>query len=139
MLTKQIENTIIVRLDKGEEILSCLREVCATYGVRAASITGIGAVKGTTIGMYDLETGRYSDLQLPSFLELTNLSGNVSTLDGAPFLHVHVTLADEHGHAFGGHLKQAFIGATAEIFFTVFDTNIDRAHDDATGLNTFHW
>ena len=139
MLTKQLENTIIVRLDKGEEIHSCLREVCETYGVRAASVTGIGAAKGVTIGMYDLETGRYSDLQLPDFMEITNLSGNVSTLDGEAFLHLHITLADENGHAFGGHLKRAYIGATAEIFFTVYDTNIDRAHDDATGLNTFHW
>ncbi len=86
-----------------------------------------------------METGRYSDLQLPNFMELTNLSGNVSALDGETYLHVHITLADEHGHAFGGHLKSAIIGATAEIFMTVFDTNIDRARDDATGLNTFHW
>ena len=139
MLTKKVNDTIIVRLDKGEEILGCLRTVCAEYGVRAASITGIGAVKGTTIGMYDLETGRYSDQPLPDFMELTNLSGNVSALGGEPYLHVHITLADENGHAFGGHLKEAFIGATAEIFVTVFDTNIDRARDDATGLNTFHW
>ena len=33
MLTKQVDNTIIVRLDKGEEILACLRAVCAEYGV----------------------------------------------------------------------------------------------------------
>ncbi len=139
MLTKNVNDTIIVRLDKGEEILASLHAVCAEYGVRAASITGIGAVKGTTIGMYDMETGRYSTLPLPGFMELTNLSGNVSALDGETYLHIHVTLADENGHAFGGHLKEAFIGATAEIFFTVYDTNIDRARDDATGLNTFHW
>ena len=139
MLTKKVNDTIIVRLDKGEEILGCLRAVCAEYAVRAASISGIGAVKGTTIGMYDMETGRYSDLKLPTFMELTNLSGNVSALNGETYLHVQITLAGENGHAFGGHLKEALIGATAEIFVTVFDTNIDRARDEATGLNTFHW
>ena len=128
-----------MRLDRGEEIVACLRKVCVTYGVRAASITGIGAAKGVTVCMYDFETQQYADTPLPQFLEITNLSGNVSTKDGEAYLHLHITLADGTGHAFGGHLKEGIIGATAEIFLTVFDTNIDRARDEVTGLNLFSW
>lgn len=137
MLTTKVNNTIIVRLDRGEEIVASLRAVCETYGLRAAAIGGIGAVKGATVCLYNIETGRYSDTVLPQFLEMTNLSGNVSVMDGAPYLHLHITLADGNAHAFGGHLKEAFIGATAELFVTVLDTEISRVRDEATGLNLF--
>lgn len=137
MLSKQVNNTIIVRLDRGEEILASLKKVCEEYRVRAASVVGIGAVEGTMIGVYDMQAGQYCDTELPQFMELTNLTGNVSTMQGERYLHLHVTLADTSAHAMGGHLKKAIIGATAEIFITVYDTVIDRVRDDATGLNLF--
>ena len=137
MLSKQVNNTIIVRLDRGEEILSSLKKVCEDAQVRAGSIIGIGAVEGTTIGVYDLENGKYCDTELPQFMELTNLTGNVSTMQGESYLHLHVTLADKSARTVGGHLKKAIVGATAEIFITVYDAVIDRVRDDATGLNLF--
>ena len=139
MNAKQFGNTIAVRLEKGEEICASLKEVCTKYAVTAASITGLGAVKGATVCLFDPNERQYHDTELTAFLELTNLTGNASVMDGACYLHLHITLADGNGHAFGGHLKRAVIGATAELFITVLPGTIDRVHNEETGLNLWSW
>ncbi len=139
MLTQNMNGVIAVRLDKGEEIVASLRKVCEDYGVTCAKIDGIGAVSGAKVGMFDTATKEYHETALERFLEVTNLCGNVSQQNGEVYLHLHITLADDRGHAFGGHLKKAFIGATAELFITKLDGKIGRARDEATGLNLFVW
>ena len=139
MLTKQFGTTIAVRLDRGEEICESLREVCETFGVTAGMIQGLGAAKNATVGLFDLEEKQYHETALTGFFEITNLTGNVSVMDGDCYLHLHITLADESGSAFGGHLKKAVVGAVAEIFITPLSGTIERAADDATGLNLMTW
>ena len=139
MLTQNMNGVIAVRLDRGEEIVASLEQVCAQYDVQAAKIDGIGAVRDTTVAMFDLSKKQYHETSLPQFFELTNLCGSASRKDGAVYLHLHATLADEKGNAFGGHLKKATIGATAEIFLTALDGKIERKTDEETGLNLFSW
>ena len=139
MLTKNMNGAIAVRLNRGEEIVGCLRKVCEQYGVFAGKIDGIGAVRGTTVCMFDLTEKQYHETELPQFLELTNLCGNVSEKDGEVYLHLHATFADESGKAFGGHLKAAVVGATAELFVTPLDGKLGRKTDEETGLNLLDW
>lgn len=139
MLTQNMNGVIAVRLDKGEEIVASLRKVCEDYGVTCAKIDGIGAVSGAKVGMFDTATKEYHETTLAQFLEVTALCGNVSQQNGQVYLHLHITLADGAGNAFGGHLKEAVIGATAEIFVTKLDGRIDRVLDEGSGLNLFSW
>ena len=139
MLTQNMNGVIAVRLDKGEEIVTSLRKVCEQYGVTCAKIDGIGAVSGAKVGMFDTATKQYSETVLEQFLEVTALCGNVSQQNGSCYLHLHITLADGQGNAFGGHLKEAYIGATGEIFITLLDGKINRRTDETTGLNLFDW
>ena len=135
MKTKQSGNLIAVRLDRGEELVASLQALCEELDLCSAIVTGIGAAKGATVCMFNMETGQYANTELPQFLEITNLSGNVTRKDGKPYLHLHITLADGAGNAFGGHLKRAVIGATAELFLLRNDLAIERKLDAETGLN----
>lgn len=139
MISKRMGNTLAVRLNIGEEICEQLKAVCNEYNIKAGSVLGIGAVKGAVLGVYDIESRQYTENRFDSFMELCNLTGNVSEMNGDCYLHLHVTLADEKGNAFGGHLKSATIGATAEIFITVLDGEIGRKPDEETGINIFEW
>ena len=139
MISKRMGNTVAVRLNIGEEISEQLKKVCKEYGIRAGSVIGIGAVKGAVLGVYDIESKQYSENRFDSFMELCNLTGNVSEMNGDCYLHLHVTLADEKGNAFGGHMKSAVIGAPAEIFITVLDGEIGRKLHEETGINIFEW
>ena len=139
MLTQNMQNVIAVRLDKGEEITESLFAVCRKYDVTCAKIDGIGTTQGARVCLFDTAQKQFHETYLPQFLEMTNLCGSVTQQDGQPYLHLHITLADENAHAFGGHLKSATVGATAELFLTVLSGNIQRTFDEETGLNLFTW
>ena len=55
--------------------------------------------------------------------------------EGRVYLHVHAAFADEYGELRGGHLKEAVVSATCEVFITRFDMDLDRRFDPETGLN----
>jgi predicted DNA-binding protein with PD1-like motif len=68
-------------------------------------------------------------------LEITSLTGNVSIKDGKPLVHVHVTLADKKGNAFGGHLAEGTIVFACEVCIQVFQGEpLKRGFDKTTGL-----
>jgi predicted DNA-binding protein with PD1-like motif len=52
-----------------------------------------------------------------------------------PFIHAHITIADQQFGTFGGHLKEAIVGATCEIYLTRLRGKIQRIKDEITGLN----
>ena len=139
MLTQQMQNVIAVRLDKGEEIVESLLKVCGEYDVTCGKIDGLGTTEGASVCLFDTTEKQFHETYLPQFLEMTALCGSVSQQNGQPYLHLHITLADGHANAFGGHLKSAVVGATAELFLTVLPGTIDRAFDENTGLNLMTW
>lgn len=137
MKEKLIENNIVLRLEIGEDIVDCVKKVCNAHNVRAAYITGIGALKKVVVGVFNMETKEYKANEYNCFTELTALCGNVSFMNGESYVHLHASLADENGNAFGGHLNEGIVGATAEIFITVLNGTVNRVHCDETGLNVF--
>ena len=48
----------------------------------------------------------YEHHELQGGHEVLSGLGNVSLLDGEPFVHIHMTVADNEGKAFGGHLDE---------------------------------
>lgn len=137
MKEKVIGNTVVLRLEIGEEIIESVKEVCTRRNIKAAHITGIGALKKAVVGVFNMDTKVYKSNEYNCFTELTALCGNASVMNGDSYIHLHASLADEEGRAFGGHLNEGVIGATAEIFITVLDGSIERVHCDETGLNVF--
>lgn len=135
MKFRQEGNLIILRLDKGEEIFSSTMAVCRSLNVRCGIISGLGAVSSCTMGVYDVEEKKYYQNEFKGAFEVANLTGNVTTKDGECYLHIHITLGDDKGSAFGGHLNEAIISVTAEIFIQTFSLEVERKVDGAIGLN----
>lgn len=135
MFCKNIGNVIVLRPEIGEEIVSCVSEVCTAQNLKSAVIHGIGAVKSAKIGLFDFDKGEYKENEFNQFMELTSLEGNMTKMNGETYIHLHANFGDESGRAFGGHLKEAVIGATGEIFIFPLDEEITRFHDNVTGLN----
>lgn len=72
-------------------------------------------------------------------MELTSLNGNITTMEGESYLHLHASFGRSNGEMLGGHLYKAYISATSEIFIHTIDDEIDRAKDPTTGLNVLHF
>lgn len=135
MLSKRIGNTLIVRVDRGEELIEGIKTAIKKEKIRLGIVSGIGAASSTTLGVYNVEEQKYYQSVFNGIHEITHLAGNVSEMDGETYLHLHITIADEKGHAHGGHLNEAIIGATSEIFIQIIDGSVDRYKDEETGLN----
>ena len=53
MLFKRFGNKYVIRIDKGEEIVACLKKICTDNKILVGSVSGIGAVSRAQIGLFD--------------------------------------------------------------------------------------
>ena len=79
--------SIIARLEVGEEILASLAELAEREGVTLAEISGIGAVGELAVSVYDVRAKRYFDNTFAEPMEIVSLLGTVTEKDGKPSLH----------------------------------------------------
>jgi predicted DNA-binding protein with PD1-like motif len=129
------QDRVLVSLARGEEVPQQLSTFCADRGFAHATIEGIGAIEGVTIGAYDIENRVYQKHQLDGGWEVLAFNGNFGWISDEPMLHTHVTLANLDGHVRGGHLFAATVHVTLELILRPGRVRIDRAMDDATDLN----
>lgn len=126
--------TYVVRLDAGERILETLKALCERDAIGGGYFQGVGAVGQAEVGHFDPVDDAYDWTVLSGPYEIISLSGNISTLNGRPFLHAHIALGDNTFAVKGGHLKEAVVSVTCEITLVRFRDDIGRTKDEATGL-----
>lgn len=135
MKSERLNNVVVLRLDIGDEICNSVKKCCEEYGIKLASVSGIGVTKSAVIGLYDLEKQEFIANEMNTLMEIATLTGNVTTMNAETYIHLHAVLCDEEGKAFGGHLKEGVIGATCEIFINAVEGEIGRVYQKETGLN----
>jgi uncharacterized protein len=126
--------TYIVRLDAGEKILEALKALCERDAIGGGYFQGLGAVGQAEVGHYDPVDRAYGWTVLSGPYEIVSLYGNITTMNGRPFLHAHIALGDNTLAVKGGHLKEAVVSVTCEITLVRFRDDIGRTKDEATGL-----
>jgi predicted DNA-binding protein with PD1-like motif len=113
-----------------------LKKLAAAESIGMASLAGIGAVKDVTLGYLDLDQKEYLKREFNGdSMELVSLAGNLALLDGEPVAHCHAVIGDREMRAFGGHLFQATVSVTVEIFLRVYEGEIVRQFDPNFGAN----
>ena len=123
------------KLTYGSDLLEEITEICRNRNVQLGRIEGLGAVQRARLGFYDQQSREYQFFVLEKPLEITKLVGNVSLKDDNPFVHAHITLADETGNAYGGHLAGGTVVFACEFILQAFDGSVfKRGFDEATGL-----
>ena len=136
---QRFENTIYLRLDRGEEIVGSLRRLAEAEHITLAAVTGIGATDDFTVGVYDVGEKRYHALSFTGAHEITSLTGTLNTMNGEHYSHLHMTASDISGAVVGGHLNKARISVTAEIVITVTPGTVDRFRDEEIGINLYRF
>jgi len=132
---RKLENKYIVRLDKGEEVVATLKDFCHQQKITIGSILGIGAVKNIELRYFDPETKKYYDKKFEDSHEAAPLSGNITTLAGETYLHLHACLGDYNFNTVTGHLKSAVVSATLEVVIDSAAGQVDRKLSEEIGLN----
>ena len=132
---KRFKNAIVLRIDRGEEILEQLKAVCLKENVKLASVSGIGAINDLTSGVWDVERKEYFSNHFTGVYEVANLVGTITTMNGEYYAHIHISAGDAQGHVVGGHLNRAVVSATSEIVLHLIDGTVEREFDPGVGLN----
>lgn len=132
---KKFGNKYLIRMDKGEEVVETLKKFCQDHNITLGWIKGIGAVSKAKIGLLRIDEKKYYSTELDGAYEITSLLGNVTTMKGEVYLHLHISLFDEDNKTYGGHLNYAIISATGEIFIEAIDGMVDREYSDEVGIN----
>jgi predicted DNA-binding protein with PD1-like motif len=128
-----VKNYAIV-LAKGDEVMSGLTDFARQNKVTSASFTAIGAFSHTTVAWFDDGRKEFKLVPIKEQVELVSMIGDIALSGDRPAVHTHVTVASSDGTVRGGHLINAYVFPTLELFMTVYPTALHKQLDEATGL-----
>lgn len=134
---KRFADTVIARLDKGEEILEQLAVIAEKENILLAEVSALGATNDITVGVFRTGEKKYYANHFEGDMEIVSLTGTISTMDGKYYAHLHMSAGDDKGNVFGGHLNRAVISATCEMVIRIIPGQVDRKLNEEVGLNTF--
>jgi uncharacterized protein len=126
---------IILRFDKGGDVIKELIKFSKKQNITTAHFTGLGACGSVTLSYYDLENKKYLDKTFDEDLEIVSLTGNVAKLKKETVIHAHGVFSDRNYQTVGGHVKELIVSATCEVHLTVLKGKMEREYDKKTGLN----
>ncbi|MBQ3394324.1 MAG: DNA-binding protein [Oscillospiraceae bacterium] len=134
---RRFNNRMVIRFDLGEEILTGIRQAVLQEGIKLAQVSAIGATDRFTVGVYDVEKQVYHQNTYTGPHEIVSLSGSVNTMNGEYYAHIHMSAGNSDNIVYGGHLNEAFVCPTCEMFLDIIDGTVDREKDPKTGINIF--
>lgn len=116
---KKIGETYYIRMDRDDEVIEGILNVCHRESIPSAIFSGIGGCKSAELQVFIPETGSFETERIEGMLELVSINGNVvSGDDGRLFHHTHALFTfkkDGRHNIAGGHLKSTTVLYTAEI------------------------
>jgi uncharacterized protein len=124
----------VLRLDPDEEVMATLLDFVGREDIRGGYFLAFGAFCRVRLRYYDVYDKQYSDHDLNQQVEVVSLLGNIARENGKPIIHMHAAVADGLSHTYSGHIGEAVVRPTLEVFLTKFDGEIHREPDPATGL-----
>jgi len=132
---QQFEDRYITRLRSGERALATLTDFLRAQGVSFANLSGAGAVEWVELGYWNAETRQYEYRRFDEQLEVVSFQGNCARKDGQPFLHIHGVFARRDYSVVGGHVKEAGVHPTLEVWLRTEWLDVHRSRDPESGLD----
>lgn len=134
---RRFNNTIVLRIDKGEEILESIKSLALKENIKLANVNALGAVGEFTVGVFKTQEKKYYSNEFKGDFEIVSLTGTINTMNGEFYSHLHMSAGDDKGQVLGGHLNKAIVSATCEMIINIIDGTVDREYNEEIGLNLF--
>ena len=137
---QSIEKVHYIKFEKDELLLESLTQYAKDNNIKTAEISFIGAVQNVNVMYFNQSKKEYDKHNFEGGHEVLSGLGNVSILKGEPFVHVHMTVADKNGNAYGGHLDEGTKIWLIEAVIkqpTFFGKGIERHFDDELCLSVW--
>lgn len=137
-VASSIPRSWIVVFANGDEVMSGLTDWVRREKIAGARLSAIGAFSSAKFGWFDKDKRAYRDIQVNEQVECVSLIGDVGLVNGHPALHVHGCVAREDGAVKGGHLLEATVFPTLELFLTESQVPLAKKLDPSTNLELFN-
>jgi predicted DNA-binding protein with PD1-like motif len=76
----------------------------------------------------------YRKIPINEQIEVLSMIGDFALYQGKPALHTHMTVGHRDGRTSGGHVIEAVVSPTLEVFVTVEPAPLKKEYDPETGL-----
>ncbi|MBQ7569148.1 DUF296 domain-containing protein [bacterium] len=131
---KKLGTKYYIRVDRGEEIVSSILEVCRRESIASATFMGIGGCQSADIQTFNPVLGQFSTEHAEGMLELISFMGNVISDDaGELYYHAHAmySMVENGQHrVIAGHLKSSTVLYTAELELNPVEGGVIRRKPD---------
>ena len=127
----------IVSINNHTEIVKALNAFCKEKGILSGSINGIGAIGELTLRFFNPKTKAYDDKTFREQMEISNLTGNISSMNEQVYLHLHITVGRSDYSALAGHLLSAIQNGAGEFVVEDYSERISRTYNPDLGLNIY--
>lgn len=134
---KKIGNKYIVSINNHTEIVKALNAFYKEKGILSGSINGIGAIGELTLRFFNPKTKAYDDKTFREQMEISNLTGNISSMNEQVYLHLHITVGRSDYSALAGHLLSAIQNGAGEFVVEDYSERISRTYNPDLGLNIY--
>ncbi len=135
MRFQRFADRYIARLESGEQTIETLTKFLGSEGIEFANISAAGAVSHVRLGYWNAQSREYEFRDFDEQLEVVSFQGNSALKDDAPFLHLHGVFARRDFSVVAGHIKEARVHPTLEIWLRSERVPVRRAHDATSGLD----
>lgn len=136
MKFKKINSDYVIKMDKGDDLVKEITQLCKNENIKGGYFTGIGAVSNVKLGWFNPVEKVYNIKDVNEYLEITSLVGNVGRLsNGDVLVHNHITLSDKNYNIIGGHLFEGKVSLAVEIFLRDLGEELEKAPDEEFHLN----
>ena len=135
MRVQRFDERFIVRIEANEPVTATLLEFLKSANVGFANLSAAGALSSAELGFWDPDRLEYVYRAFEEQLEVVSFVGNASQREREPFLHLHVALGRSDLSVVGGHLREAVVHPTLEVWLRTEDVDVRRTRDAATGLD----
>lgn len=129
------EKTFAIIFDTGDEVIAGLLAFAKEQKLAASHFAGIGAAERVTLGFFELGKRDYKKIPINEQVEVMSLLGNICLEEsGEPKVHAHVVVGKSDGSAHGGHLLEAHVRPTLEVFLVESPSELRRKMNRGVGL-----
>lgn len=142
----KISDIMALRIPPGEDVLESIINVCKKNSITNGVImSALGSWKKAAFcNPTDLPDGKVGygapTVLQEGYYELVNLSGMIcNDKDGNILPHIHLTISDEQGNSYGGHMQSGCeVLITTDIVIGIFNGIVmGRRFDDELGVPLF--
>ncbi len=129
---------LIGKLPYKSDLLRGLNKIAATQRIKAGIVQVMGSISRARLSFFDQQVRAYRELDFDTPHEIVAGTGNISVRDGddAPFVHLHLAVADSQGKVVGGHCLEGCPVFAVEFVIWPFNGPLmRRVIDHPTGLH----